>query len=178
MKLPKPVDLTLHTEAMLRYARTLARGDHAAAEDMVGDALVRALEAEATFRQGGNLRGWLLSILHNTFVSARRRAASEQRRREGLAAVGEASMPPPQEGRVRLSQLAEAFERLPDEQRQVLHLVAVEGLAYQDAADILGIPVGTLMSRLGRARAALRRWEEGGGAVRPSLRIVGGTDGG
>ena len=68
---------------------------------------------------------------------------------------------------MRLAQIREAFGRLPEEQRAALHLVTIEGLAYQEAADVLGIPIGTLMSRLGRARAALLLEQRIGPAERP-----------
>jgi len=164
-----------------RYARSLAR-DEAQAEDLVQDTLVRAYERRGSFRSGGNLRGWLLSILHNTFIDGRRRRAAELRRLDQAAGLAEATVPPEQESRVRLQQVQAAFMSLPDEQRAALHLVAVEGLSYQEAASALEIPVGTLMSRLGRARAALRGFETGAHLTqssrnkRPSLRIVGGSD--
>ena len=74
--------------------------------------------------------------------------------------------PPAQEGQVRLAQIRQAFLTLPEEQRAALHLVTLEGMAYADAAAVLGIPIGTLMSRLGRGRAALRAFEEGEGGAR------------
>jgi RNA polymerase sigma factor (sigma-70 family) len=163
-----------------RYARTLTR-DEARAEDLVQDTLVRAYERRSSFRSGGNLRGWLLSILHNTFIDSRRRQVAELRHMEQAAAVAETAAPPEHEGRVRLQQVQAAFMSLPDEQRAALHLVAIEGLSYQEAANALKVPVGTLMSRLGRARAALRGFESGSEgsehsqSKRPSLRIVGGS---
>jgi RNA polymerase sigma-70 factor (ECF subfamily) len=164
-----------------RYARSLAQ-DESQAEDLVQDALVRAYERRSSFRPGGNLRGWLLSILHNTFIDHRRRQVAEFRRLEQAAAVAETTAPPDQESRVRLQQVQAAFVSLPDEQRAALHLVAIEGLSYQEAANALKIPVGTLMSRLGRARATLRGFEAGFDlsqppqGKRPCLRIVGGSD--
>src|SRR3712207_2280986 len=164
-----------------RYARSLTR-DETQAEDLVQDTLVRAYERRGSFRAGGNLRGWLISILHNTFIDERRRSLAEGRRLEHAAALVETIAPPEQEDRIRLRQVREAFLTLPDEQRAVLHLVAIEGLSYQEAAMALGIPVGTLMSRLGRARAALRGFEAGRHLApppetkRPSLRVVGGSD--
>ncbi len=164
-----------------RYARALTR-DESQAEDLVQDTLVRAYEGRSSFRAGGNLRGWLLSILHNTFIDNRRRHIAEFRRLEQAAALVDAEAPPEQESRVRLRQVQVAFMNLPDGQRAALHLIAVEGLSYQEAAAALRIPVGTLMSRLGRARAALRGFEAGAHpaqpseAKRPSLRIVGGSD--
>ncbi|HZH51820.1 MAG TPA: sigma-70 family RNA polymerase sigma factor [Microvirga sp.] len=164
-----------------RYARSLAR-DENQAEDLVQDALVRAYERRSSFRSAGNLRGWLLSILHNTFVDGRRRDAAETRRTQQVAEFTGGVVPADQESHVRLRQIRAAFMSLPDDQRAALHLVAIEGLTYQEAAGALGIPLGTLMSRLGCARAALRAFEaEGAGSQspesrRPSLRIVGGSD--
>lgn len=163
-----------------RYARSLTR-DEGQAEDLVQDTLVRAYERRGTFQPGGNLRGWLLSILHNTFIDDRRRHAAETRRAQHLAVQTESSAPAAQESQVRLHQVQQAFLSLPEDQRAVLHLVAIEGLSYQEAAATLDIPIGTLMSRLGRARAALRAFEAGhdlhpaSGKVRPNLRIVGGS---
>ena len=164
-----------------RYARSLAR-DESRAEDLVQDTLVRAYERRGSFRAGGNLRGWLLSILHNTFIDHRRRHLAEFRRLEQAAELADTAAMPEQESWVRLQQVQAAFMSLPDEQRTALHLVAIEGLSYQEAATALKIPVGTLLSRLGRARAALRGFEAGADlprpaeAGRPSLRVVGGSD--
>jgi RNA polymerase sigma-70 factor (ECF subfamily) len=164
-----------------RYAHSLTR-DEAQAEDLVQDALVRAFERQESFRPGGNLRGWLLSIVHNAFIDNRRRRIAEFRRLEQTAELAETAALPEQESHVRLQQVQTAFMSLPDEQRAALHLVAIEGLSYQEAADALKIPVGTLMSRLGRARVALRGFEAGNDLAQPSeakrtsLRIVGGSD--
>lgn len=162
--------------SLRRYARSLTR-DPADVEDLVHDALLRAFERKHTFRQDGNLRGWLLSILHNVFVDGRRSHRSEQARIEAAKHVTAAFAEPPQEHVVRLSQIREAFFGLPEEQRAALHLVAIEGLSYQDAADALRIPIGTLMSRIGRARASLRELEAAApSGSRPYLKLVGGRD--
>lgn len=174
MTKPVTLDVQSHLDAMLRYARTLSRGNATEADDLVHEALVKALEAQGSFRRGGNLRGWLMSILHNTFVSQRRKRLSDDRKTAAAAMMADDVSAPEQESRTRLAAVVAAFDRLPEEQRTVLHLVAVEGLSYQEAADALGVPVGTVMSRLSRAREALRRWEAGSG--RPGLKIVGGTD--
>ena len=88
--------------------------------------------------------------------------------------LADRNMPASQDHSVRLSQLREAFLALPEEQRSALHLVAIEGLSYAKAADVSGVPLGTLMSRIGRARAALREMEEGAPIrARSHLRIVG-----
>jgi RNA polymerase sigma factor (sigma-70 family) len=181
MKDPKRMDVIGLIGPLRRYARSLVR-DETQAEDLVQDTLVRAYEHHGSFRSGGNLRGWLLSILHNTFIDGRRRHIAQARRLEQAAVLATTAAPPPQESQVRFQQVHAAFLRLPDEQRAALHLVAIEGLPYREAADALGIPVGTLMSRLGRARATLRGFEAGTNLTqpseekRPSLRIIGGSD--
>lgn len=160
--------------ALRRYARSLTR-DGADAEDLVQDTLLRAYERRATFRRGGNLRSWLLSVLHNVFVDGTRSRRSEAARIDHMAGLADLAQAAPQEHAVRLSQVRHAFLTLPEEQRAALHLVAIEGLSYQEAADTLSIPIGTLMSRIGRARAALRALEDGA-VGSPSLKIVGGRD--
>jgi RNA polymerase sigma-70 factor (ECF subfamily) len=160
--------------SLRRYARSLTR-DSAEAEDLVHDALVRAYERRGTFRSGGNLRAWLLSIVHNAFIDGLRSRKSEAVRVEQAGYLVDASMQAPQEHSVRLAQVREAFFKLPDEQRSALHLVAIEGLTYSQAAEASGVPLGTLMSRIGRARAALREMEDTLPARGKShLKIVGG----
>ena len=180
-------DVIAQLAPMRRYALTLTR-DETQADDLVHDALVRAYEHRATFRSGANLRTWLLAILHNTFVDRWRQRDAELQREAEISRLAETTAPPEQESRVRLQQIGRAFLTLPDEQRAALHLVAIDGLPYNEAARALGIPVGTLMSRLGRARAALRAFEENGACsaapalpappeqpARPNLRVVGGA---
>ena len=166
-----------------RYAAVLTRND-TDADELVHDTLVRAYERRQTFRPSGDLRAWLFSVLHNSFIDGQRRKAADAARVREVAATVETVAPAPQDSSVRLQQIRKAFLSLPDEQRAALHLVAIEGLSYQDAAGALGIPLGTLMSRIGRARAALRAFEDGTTPVpqhessaRPNLRVVGGTDG-
>ncbi|MFB9911904.1 sigma-70 family RNA polymerase sigma factor [Rhizobium paknamense] len=160
--------------ALRRYALSLVR-DREDAEDLVNEALVRALEKEGSFRRDGNLRSWLFSILHNAHIDRLRRKKRLARHEEGGLETADAPLGPGQEHAVRLAQIRRAFQHLPEEQRQVLHLVAIEDLSYEEAAQILGVPVGTLMSRLSRARARLRDMEDGKVSV-PTLRLVGGSD--
>lgn len=161
--------------ALRRYARALTRDD-TAADDLVHEALLRACERHRTFDGRGNMRGWLLSIVHNCFVDAARRAVSERRRADEAAALAPTHTSGAQESSARLTALAEAFAALPGEQRAVLHLVAIEGLSYAETADALGVPVGTVMSRLSRARSALREGERIPRSTPLHLRIVGGHD--
>lgn len=167
-------DIVGQLGSLRRYARSLTRDD-TDAEDLVHDALVRAYERRGTFRSGGNLRAWLLSIVHNAFIDRMRSRRSEAARIEQAGYLADGSAPASQEHSVRLAQVREAFFSLPEEQRSALHLVAIEGLSYSQAADASGVPLGTLMSRIGRARAALREMEDAASPKSKShLRIVGG----
>ena len=179
-------DVIAQLAPMRRYARTLTR-DEIQAEDLVHDALVRAYERRTTFRAGADLRTWLsLDPAQHLRRRWRQRDAELQREAE-IGRLQRDSRPAEQESRVRLAADRPAFLTLPEEQRAVLHLVAIEGLSYKEAASALGIPIGTLMSRLGRARAALRAFEETMLAptalpapperpARPNLRVVEGSD--
>ncbi|WP_181706850.1 sigma-70 family RNA polymerase sigma factor [Chthonobacter rhizosphaerae] len=172
-------DVVQHLAALRRFARTLTRDD-TEADDLVHDALVRAYERRGSFDTRRGLKPWLFSVLHNTFIDRVRRRKAEAARdgdygRDAVGTVAE----PAQDAAVRLSQIRRAFDALPHDQREALHLVAVDGLPYQEAAAVLGVPVGTLMSRIGRARAALRALEADRAAEpspRPNLKIVGGHD--
>ncbi|NEU10597.1 sigma-70 family RNA polymerase sigma factor [Methylobacterium sp. BTF04] len=162
-----------------RYARALTR-DTLRADDLVHDTLVRALESGQVSRPNTNLRTWMMTVLHNVFIDDQRRKRVESRHAEALVQMGEEVAPPAQEAQIRLAQIRRAFLTLPEEQRAALHLVTLEGMAYAEAASVLGIPIGTLMSRLGRGRAALRAFEEGEAGdtsrespgERPRLRLV------
>lgn len=179
-KRPDIVDLL---GPLRRYARSLTR-DAPKADDLVHDTLVRALEARGSLRPNTNLRTWMMTVLHNAFIDDQRRKRVEARHADVLVQLSDEVALPAQEGQVRLSQIRKAFDGLPEEQRAALHLVTLEGLSYAEAAQVLGIPIGTLMSRLGRGRAALRAFEEGealkdGGREgasparkRPELRVV------
>lgn len=173
-KKKRPFDVIGQLGALRRYARSLARNS-SDAEDLVHDALVKAYERKSTFRTDANLRNWLLSIVHNTHIDRMRSAVARRRRDDAATLEVEPSYSAGQEHALRLRQVREAFMALPEEQREALHLVAVEDLSYPEAADALGIPVGTLMSRVSRARARLRAFEDE--VKRPGhLRLVGGDD--
>jgi len=163
--------------ALRRYARALTR-DEGEAEDLVQDALVRAYEGRAGFVPGRDLRRWLFSILHNAFVDQGRARSAEARRIAAVAEDADTVLPPAQDHHVRLAEVRRAFLALPEEQRAALHLVAVEGMSYAEAAAALDVPVGTVMSRLARARETLRRLDErpAGSGGPHHLRIVGGSD--
>lgn len=138
-----------------RFARVLMRGADGA-DDLVQETLVRAIAARAQFAEGSNLRAWLFAILRNVNLSQRRRAG-----RSPLApapsTMPEAPVSGGQEEQHRLRDLGRAFDALPRAQQQVLWLTVVEGLDYEQVAAVLGTPVGTVRSRLSRARETLRR---------------------
>lgn len=141
--------------ALRRYARALLR-DPDRADDLVQDCLERALGRWHLWQSERALRPWLFAILHNCAVDARRR---EVRRppEASLDSVAPSALavPPAQLDRLAADEVLQAVGRLPQEQREVLLLVAVEGFGYREAAGVLGIPVGTVMSRLSRARERL-----------------------
>jgi RNA polymerase sigma-70 factor, ECF subfamily len=138
-----------------RYARALVR-DVSDADDLVQECLTRALTKLHLWRDGSNLRAWLFTILHNQYVNKVRRSI-----RTGISVELDDSWPPlsrpaTQEKRLELRDLDRALGRLPTEQRSVILLVALEGMPYCDVSAVLGIPVGTVRSRLSRGRTALR----------------------
>lgn len=149
--------------ALRRFARALSR-DAETADDLVQDTLVRALRAEHLFH-GGDLRTWLFTILLNLDRN-RRRGLS---RRPVLAVIEDVDPAgePGSDGTGR--DIERGLALLPAEQREVLLLVGLEGMSYREAADVQGVPIGTVMSRLSRARNTLRTHIDGD---MPKLRSV------
>jgi RNA polymerase sigma-70 factor (ECF subfamily) len=135
-----------------RYARALT-GERAAADDLVQDALERAWSKLHLYRRGTDLRAWLFTVMHNVYVNQRRAARPSTTLDEDLP---ELAQPARESDGLVLRDLDLAIRRLPPEQREVLLLVALEEMSYEDAAGALGIPIGTVMSRLARAREKLR----------------------
>lgn len=148
--------------ALRRYARALAR-DADIADDLVQDTLVRALRAERLF-VGGDLRSWLYTILTNLNRN-RRRALARRPQFSPLTDTATEASGTEAEGR----DIARALATLGEDQRAVLLLVSLEGLSYREVADIQGVPIGTVMSRLARARAHVKAAIAG---ERPTLRRV------
>ncbi|MDT8854016.1 sigma-70 family RNA polymerase sigma factor [Paracoccaceae bacterium Fryx2] len=170
----EPENIVGQLPALRRFALALSR-DPSEAEDLVQEALLRGHEQRRMFRTGGNLKSWLFTILRHAFIDRRRSRQAEARREAAVAALAPTAIDAPQEAVVRLGQVRRAFLGLPDEQREALSLIALEGLTYAEAAQVAGVPVGTLMSRVARARASLRAFEDGEtGAA--GLRVVGGRD--
>jgi RNA polymerase sigma-70 factor (ECF subfamily) len=154
--------------ALRRYARALTH-DADRADDLVQDCLERAIRKRGLWRPSGSVRSWVFRILLNIYRNdlRRTRRAPVSLSLDGLR--GDPAGPDAQPGRLALAETARAMQALPPEQREVLLLVAVEEMSYAEAASALSIPVGTLMSRLARGRAALRQMTEAG---IPKLRSV------
>ena len=143
--------------ALRRYARALLR-DRTAADDLVQDCLERAISRWNQRRDDGDPRAWLFTILHNLAMTRLSRSSQAPPHVVLDDAAGPGlSVSPSQEDGMRYRDLLAALQHLPDEQRTVLLLVTVEELSYADAARVLDIPVGTVMSRLSRARERLLR---------------------
>lgn len=160
-----------HVVSLRRYAWTLTRCRHEA-EDLVQECLTRAIAAASTLRTGLPVRPWLFRILHNVHVS---RVRHQQVRGSGRCGLEvEDGYEPPQITQLELQAVLRALARLPEPQRQAITLIALEALSYREAAESLGVPVGTLMSRLARGREALRQELEGD--CKGGLRLVGGRD--
>jgi RNA polymerase sigma-70 factor (ECF subfamily) len=155
--------------ALRRYARALTRNADRA-DDLVQDCIERAIRKQALWQPTGSLQSWLFRILLNIY----RNDLRHQRRRSDQmpldAMLVEPAVAPAQPGRMALAETARAIDTLAAEQREALLLVVLEGLSYSEAAEVLSIPMGTLMSRLGRARAALRAMT--GTGDEPRLRTV------
>jgi len=147
-------DLESHIRALRRYARALV-GNTADADDLVQETLKRALTYVSRGQEIRDVRAYLLTMLHNVRIDMVKR---QNRTREVSTPSEEiplATMPSQNDSLV-LRQVSESIERLPEEQREVLLLIGLEGMGYRETAEILGLPIGTIMSRLSRARSALK----------------------
>ena len=157
-----------------RFARSLCRDVHLA-DDLVQDTLERALSRLFQWRRGTNLRAWLFTIMRNLYLNGRKRRYAPAVTLEPEQWESRLVQLPEQVDRTVAMDLIRAMEALPDEQREVILLVGLEGFKYEEAAGMLGIPKGTVMSRLFRGREELRRRLTRG--ERPSLREVSPNEG-
>jgi RNA polymerase sigma-70 factor (ECF subfamily) len=144
--------------SLRRYALGLT-GNREAADDLVQETMERAWRRLAFWRGEGELRAWLFSILHNAFVDRVR--ADKRSPTQPLAEGDDLPARATQEDLLHVRDLDRALAQVPPDQREVLLLVSVEQMSYAEVARALGIPIGTVMSRLSRARARLRAVLEG-----------------
>ena len=154
-----------------RFARYVVR-DVDRADDLVQECLTRAIAKLHTWTPGTNLRAWLFVILKNCHIN-------EVRRQRPTSEIPDdhpmLNVPANQDAHINLLEVRDAFLRLSEEHREVLLLVAIEGLQYEEAAAVLGVPLGTVRSRLSRARQALRDAleEPAPNVVTPLSRLAG-----
>ena len=137
-----------------RYARALTR-DVVRADDLIQSCLTRAIAKQHLWQHGTNLRAWLFTIMHNQHVNDVRRGVREGNTVE-LAQVPMLTAPSNAVPRLELRDLERALGKLAHEQREVLMLVGLEGMRYDQVAEILNVPIGTVRSRLSRGRDQLR----------------------
>ena len=142
------------------FARTLA-GDPTSADDLAQDAMMKAWDARASYQMGTNMKAWTFMILRNQFYSEKRRSwrstqLDQEAAERTLIAIDDPESP------VHLDEMRQAIKKLPAEQREALILVGAGGFAYEEAADICGCAVGTVKSRVSRARRALHEIMESG----------------
>lgn len=163
---PAPATEEFRTEMLkvmprlLAFARVLTR-NREAAEDLVQDTIVRALRAQHSFEPGSNMLAWLCTILRNQHISGLRRKRHDAMPIDDLPDSA-ASIGANQDDVVEMSEIRRALLKLSPEHREVLVMVAAAGLSYAEAAEICGCAVGTVKSRVNRARNELRRLLSGG----------------
>ena len=150
-----------------RYARALV-GDRASADDLVQDTLERAWAKLHLYRRGTDLRAWLFTVMHNVHVNKVRATRATDTLEDELPELAQRAS---QGDALLVRDLDRAIARLPSEQRAVLLLVTLEEMSYEEVARALGIPIGTVMSRLSRAREKLRMMMLGQGAA-AKLKVV------
>jgi len=150
-----------------RYARALV-GDRASADDLVQDTLERAWAKLHLYRRGTDLRAWLFTVMHNVHVNKVRATRVTDTLEDELPELAQRAS---QGDTLLVRDLDRAIAQLPAEQRAVLLLVTLEEMSYEDVARALGIPIGTVMSRLSRAREKLRMMMLGQGAA-AKLKVV------
>jgi len=150
-----------------RYARALV-GDRASADDLVQDTLERAWAKLHLYRRGTDLRAWLFTVMHNVHVNKVRATRVTDTLEDELPELAQRAS---QGDALLVRDLDRAIARLPSEQRAVLLLVTLEEMSYEEVARALGIPIGTVMSRLSRGREKLRMMMLGQGAA-AKLKVV------
>ena len=146
-------DLAAVVPNLRAFARSLC-GNPDQADDLVQETLIKAWKNQASFAEGSNLKAWLFTILRNTFLSERRKRKREVEDQDGIMAA-QLSVHGAQSGHMDMIDFRKAFATLPEEQREALILIGAEGFSYEEAALMCGCAVGTIKSRVNRARVKL-----------------------
>ncbi len=162
-------EMVAHIAALRRYALLLV-GDPHDADDLVQEALARVLARTRSWTRVRDVRSYLFTTLHHVFIDAMRRRRHLSQTVEVDAIIDRLAVPAGQLDRLVWRDFVRALASIPAEQREVVLLVGVEGMSYAEAARVLEVPIGTVMSRLSRGREALRRLTQRGAPVR--LRVV------
>ena len=126
------------------------------ADDLLQASLERALVKKHLYKQGTNLRSWMMTMMRNVFISQKRQAATRRQYMDILANNAPQSMAAPQGASVHLKETLACMDDLPEREKEALHLLTVEELSHEEAAERTGVAVGTMKSRLSRARSSLR----------------------
>ena len=146
-------ELVTHLGVLRAFALSLCRNP-TLADDLVQETVMKAWKSIGKFEKGTNMRAWLFTILRNTYYSTYVKMRREVQDSDGILS-GSLSVKPEHDGRMAFADFHEAFEQLPDEQREALTLVGASGFAYHEAAEMCGVATGTMKSRVNRARQKL-----------------------
>jgi RNA polymerase sigma-70 factor, ECF subfamily len=146
-------DLAALVPNLRAFARSLCGNPHNA-DDLVQETMVKAWKNQASFTEGSNLKAWLFTILRNTYLSERRKRKKEVEDQDGILA-SQLSVHGEQSGHMDMLDFGKAFAQLPDDQREALILIGAEGFSYEEAAMMCGCAIGTIKSRVNRARGKL-----------------------
>lgn len=160
-----------HIPHLTRYARHLTK-NFEQANDMVQDCLVRAIENIDKWQPGTNMRAWLVVILRNNFFNHCRRARREREIKFDPGFRAQNFTPAAQDDTLSLNELSSAFGDLSVEHREVIHLIVLDGMSYEEAAELLDINIGTVKSRLSRARRDLRNRLDGEDAAEAGISLT------
>ena len=147
-------DLLAAIPSLRAFAVSLAQNSDRA-DDLVQETLVKAWDKQASFQPGTNLKAWLFTILRNEFYSQMRKRGREVQDSEG-AMTARLAVHPSQEGKLDLDDFRNALQQLPEDQREAIILIGASGFSYEEAAEICDCAVGTIKSRVSRARARLQ----------------------
>ncbi len=146
-------DLAAVVPNLRAFARSLCGNPHQA-DDLVQETLVKAWKNQSSFAEGSNLKAWLFTILRNTYLSERRKRKHEVEDQDGMLAE-QLSVHGAQSGHMDMIDFSKAFAKLPDDQKEALILIGAEGFSYEEAALMCGCAIGTIKSRVNRARGKL-----------------------